>query len=194
VKNDPRPWLWPEAGLALAIVFAYAASDELHQVFVPTRTPLVSDVLIDTSGGAVALLLLWLRRKIFQAGLPMNRPLAAVVFAYAAGLLLAQVFQPPLAVLFGVPFSSSSSPSSLKSSAGFLIWPLLALVGWTNFIAHTAVISPDDLRVRLGQEPALCHRPRHACRNAAPENCRTRRIGKNGTASPASAPRNPAGG
>ena len=60
VKNDPRPWLWPEAGLVLAIVFAYAATDELHQVFVPSRTPLVSDVLIDTSGGAAALLLLWL--------------------------------------------------------------------------------------------------------------------------------------
>jgi|SRR5665213_659291 len=66
VKNDPRPWLWPEAGLALALVFTYAASDELHQVFVPTRTAHVTDVLIDTTGGAAALLLLWLRRKIFK--------------------------------------------------------------------------------------------------------------------------------
>jgi VanZ family protein len=70
VKNDPRPWLWPEAGLALAIVFAYAASDELHQVFVPTRTPLISDVLIDTSGGAIALLLLWLRGKFSKPACP----------------------------------------------------------------------------------------------------------------------------
>ena len=67
-KNDPRPWLWSEAGLALAVVFAYAASDELHQAFVPTRTALVSDVFIDTSGGAAALLLLWLRWKIFKPG------------------------------------------------------------------------------------------------------------------------------
>lgn len=63
VKNDPRPWLWPEAGLALASVFLYAASDELHQVFVPSRTGQVSDVLVDTSGGAAGLLVLWLRRK-----------------------------------------------------------------------------------------------------------------------------------
>jgi VanZ family protein len=63
VKNDPRPWLWPEAGLALAIVFLYSASDELHQVFVPTRTGQVSDVLVDTAGGAIGLLLLWLRKK-----------------------------------------------------------------------------------------------------------------------------------
>jgi VanZ family protein len=58
VKNDTRPWVWPEAGLALAIVFLYAASDEFHQIFVPTRTAQVSDVLIDTAGGAVALLAL----------------------------------------------------------------------------------------------------------------------------------------
>jgi VanZ family protein len=68
VKQDPRPWLWTEAGLALAIVFLYAAGDELHQAFVPSRTAQISDVLIDTCGGAVALLLLWLRRKILKPG------------------------------------------------------------------------------------------------------------------------------
>jgi VanZ family protein len=65
-RKDVRRWRWDEAGLALSVVFAYAASDELHQVFVPTRTALVSDVLIDTSGGAVALLLLWLGWKLFK--------------------------------------------------------------------------------------------------------------------------------
>src|ERR1039458_4955854 len=68
VKHDPRPWHWTEAGLALAIVFLYAAGDELHQAFVPSRTAQISDVLIDTCGGAVALLLLWLRRKILKPG------------------------------------------------------------------------------------------------------------------------------
>ena len=68
VKDGPRPWIWPEAGLALALVFLYAASDELHQAFVPTRTAQVSDVLVDTSGGALALALLWLRHKIFKPG------------------------------------------------------------------------------------------------------------------------------
>jgi VanZ family protein len=60
LKNDPRPWNWQEAGLALSIVFAYAATDELHQVFVPTRTAEISDVMIDTTGGACALLILWI--------------------------------------------------------------------------------------------------------------------------------------
>ena len=60
MKNDPRPWVWPEAGLALAIVFLYAASDEFHQSFVLTRTAQVSDVFIDTAGGAAGLLALWI--------------------------------------------------------------------------------------------------------------------------------------
>ena len=65
-KNDRRPWRWDEAGLSLATVFLYAASDELHQIFVPQRTALVSDVVIDSTGGAAGLLLLWLAGKIFK--------------------------------------------------------------------------------------------------------------------------------
>jgi VanZ family protein len=65
-KNHFSAWNWAEAGLALAIVFLYAGSDELHQVFVATRTAQVSDVMIDTAGGAIGLLLLWLGGKIFK--------------------------------------------------------------------------------------------------------------------------------
>ncbi len=65
-KNERRPWRWDEAGLSLAIIFLYAASDELHQVFVALRTALVSDVIIDTTGGAIGLLLLWSIGKILK--------------------------------------------------------------------------------------------------------------------------------
>jgi VanZ family protein len=68
VRRDPRPWNWAEAGLSLSVVFAYAASDEFHQIFVPTRTPLITDVMIDTSGGAAALLLLWVLSKVNRPG------------------------------------------------------------------------------------------------------------------------------
>lgn len=49
---------------AIAIAAGYAALDEFHQSFVPGRTALVSDVLLDTSAGAAAqaiagLLLAW---------------------------------------------------------------------------------------------------------------------------------------
>jgi VanZ family protein len=53
-------WSWPEARLALLMVMLYAATDEFHQSFVPARTSLVSDVLIDTGGGAAALFALWI--------------------------------------------------------------------------------------------------------------------------------------
>jgi VanZ family protein len=64
VKNDSRPWRWGEAGVALSLVFLYAASDEFHQRFVPTRTPLVSDVFIDTCGGAAGLFALWIFSRL----------------------------------------------------------------------------------------------------------------------------------
>jgi VanZ family protein len=60
VKNVSRPWNWRETGLALLFVALYAASDEFHQIFVPTRTAHVTDVFIDTAGGAAGLLALWL--------------------------------------------------------------------------------------------------------------------------------------
>jgi VanZ family protein len=58
-KNHLPPWSWPKVGGTLLIVFFYAASDEYHQSFVPTRTARVSDVFIDTAGGAIGLLVLW---------------------------------------------------------------------------------------------------------------------------------------
>ena len=37
----------------------------------------------------------------------------------------------------------------------WFLWLLLALAGWLNFAARTAVVSPTDLRTLLGPEPAL---------------------------------------
>lgn len=53
-------WKWNDAGLAIVIVFLSAAIDEFHQAFVPGRTPLISDIFIDTCGGAAEILTLWL--------------------------------------------------------------------------------------------------------------------------------------
>jgi VanZ family protein len=59
VKNDPRPWSWPPAGMAILFVALYAASDEWHQSFVPSREGRISDVLIDTIGAVGGMVLLW---------------------------------------------------------------------------------------------------------------------------------------
>jgi VanZ family protein len=58
-RNDPRPWSWREALTAVVIVFLYASTDEFHQRFVPSRTPMVSDVFIDTSGAVIGMIALW---------------------------------------------------------------------------------------------------------------------------------------
>ncbi|TVP90564.1 VanZ family protein [Alkalibacterium sp.] len=48
---------WKAIVIALFVSFIYAISDELHQHFVPGRTPLVMDVMIDTAGAAVGIIL-----------------------------------------------------------------------------------------------------------------------------------------
>ncbi len=57
--NHLPAWSWPKVGGTLLLVFIFAATDEFHQKFVPTRTPLITDVFIDTAGGAIGLLALW---------------------------------------------------------------------------------------------------------------------------------------
>jgi VanZ family protein len=59
VKGDPRPWSWREAWWSVLIVAFYAATDEMHQRFVPNREATVRDVLIDTTGGLFGVLFLW---------------------------------------------------------------------------------------------------------------------------------------
>lgn len=51
----------PACGFSIALATVYAASDEIHQLFVPGRCGLFTDVLIDTAGaifGAVFVLLI----------------------------------------------------------------------------------------------------------------------------------------
>jgi ComEC/Rec2-related protein len=85
----------------------------------------------------------------------MNRPLVSVVIAYAAGLLLGQIFQPPPAALLALAALVFIVAVFSVKLRPLLLWPLLALVGWGNFLCHTAVLSPNDLRTLVGNEPAL---------------------------------------
>jgi VanZ family protein len=58
-RNETRPWEWRTAAIALLLVVAYAASDEIHQLFVPSRQGSILDVMIDSSGALLALIFLW---------------------------------------------------------------------------------------------------------------------------------------
>lgn len=52
---------------ALAFSAVYAATDEIHQLFVPGRAGRCSDVLIDTLGAAAGLFVLWLLQEIYRS-------------------------------------------------------------------------------------------------------------------------------
>lgn len=85
----------------------------------------------------------------------MKRPLLPVALCYVGGLLLAEAVQPPLVILFALSFGLVLAALVSARFRGVLLWPLLVLVGWTNFACHTAVLSPNDLRTVVGSEPAL---------------------------------------
>lgn len=52
-------YLWP-----ISISFLYACSDEIHQIYVPGRVGSWKDVVIDTAGASVAMLLVFAYRSL----------------------------------------------------------------------------------------------------------------------------------
>jgi hypothetical protein len=80
----------------------------------------------------------------------MTRPFITVVSFYGFGLLLAELFQPPLTVLFGLSFFLLFLVFVIAKLRAILLCVLLVLAGWTNLVFHTAIISPNDLRRLIG--------------------------------------------
>jgi VanZ family protein len=60
------------SALTMVIVFLYAASDELHQLFVPYRTASFADVLLDSVGGICAIIWMFLYHRRKKLGPPMG--------------------------------------------------------------------------------------------------------------------------
>lgn len=87
----------------------------------------------------------------------MKQPLGIAAVLYVVGLLLGNFFQPPLPFLFAVSFATAATALLLRKSSSFLLWPLIVLTGWTNFVWHTAIVSPLDLRVLVKNEFMLAH-------------------------------------
>jgi hypothetical protein len=72
----------------------------------------------------------------------MKRPLGLVALLYAAGLLLAEFFQPRLVLLFAISLALAAIALLSGRARRLLIWPLVVLVGWTNLVSRTTVVSP----------------------------------------------------
>lgn len=52
--------------ISLIIGIIYACSDEIHQSFVPERSPMITDVMIDTMGVMLGILLIMLGKAIIK--------------------------------------------------------------------------------------------------------------------------------
>ncbi|HVR35398.1 MAG TPA: VanZ family protein [Methylomirabilota bacterium] len=64
VRSRPQTWRWSLAVAAWSIATLYAISDESHQHFISSRQGSVWDVLLDSFGAAIGLLILrWILNR-----------------------------------------------------------------------------------------------------------------------------------
>ncbi len=68
VRAPSEGWQLRWAFLAILIAALYASSDEIHQIFVPSRGASVWDALLDTAGASVAQFALWVANRSSRAG------------------------------------------------------------------------------------------------------------------------------
>jgi len=78
VRTPREGWQWRWAFLAILIAAFYASSDEMHQIFVPSRGASIWDALLDTGGASVAQLVVWMvnRRKQPSGNQKFGSPLS----------------------------------------------------------------------------------------------------------------------
>jgi len=78
----------------------------------------------------------------------MKRPLIMVALLYSGGLLLGNNVFLPLPWLFLGAFVFLIA--AFFSARNFYLAPLILLTGWINLAARTSVVSPNDLRLQIG--------------------------------------------
>ena len=83
----------------------------------------------------------------------MKRPLCSVALLYIGGILAGQWFHPSLVLLFAGCFACALTALAWSAGRIYLLTVLLVLAGWTNLAWHTAIVSPNDLRLLAGSEP-----------------------------------------
>jgi competence protein ComEC len=84
----------------------------------------------------------------------MKRPLIPVALFLVLGVLLGAL-PVPLALLFAASFLLVLLFIVWARARPALLCALIVLAGWTDHAQRTAIVSPRDLRVILGQHPAI---------------------------------------
>src|SRR5258706_15488567 len=79
-----------------------------------------------------------------------KRPLLYVALLYVGGLVLADHLSLSLAPLFTGALGLALLSLAWARARPILLAPLIFVTGYTNLVLHTAIISPFDLRVRIG--------------------------------------------
>ena len=59
--------LWKKFGISILVGIIYAISDEYHQSFIPGRSAEIRDVLIDTSGVMVGIIIILIIISVYKA-------------------------------------------------------------------------------------------------------------------------------
>ena len=74
VALQVRVWRMRSWGYAIASTFVVASGDEIHQTFLPSRTGMFSDVVLDTIGGVVVSgMVLWVSGWMWTKATRMER-------------------------------------------------------------------------------------------------------------------------
>ena len=74
IRGSGRGWTIRWAASTIALAAVYAAGDEFHQSFVPSRGASPWDALLDTAAAATAVLVLWLLAKWSHARISGSGP------------------------------------------------------------------------------------------------------------------------
>jgi competence protein ComEC len=86
---------------------------------------------------------------------PVKQPLLLPTLLYAAGILTARYFCLPAATLLTAAFAITLVVVFWSRRRSILLPLLLFLTGWANSTLHTAMLSPNDLRLLVGDQPHL---------------------------------------
>ena len=85
----------------------------------------------------------------------MNTPLLPPVIGFAAGIVFGSICPIPIEAIFAIAFLIASAFFLARTKRDHLLLPICFVVGWTNVATRTAIVSPHDLRIVAGDQPAL---------------------------------------